>query len=378
MRTHDVVVIGAGAMGSAASRSLAAAGREVVTLEKYGLGHDRGGSHGGTRLFRAAVDDEHYLLEVRRAGRMWAELEEESGERLLELTGGLDHGVGERAVERFRSLFTRHGVAHEVLDPREAAERWPGMRFETPVLYQPGSGRLLADRAVAVLQRLAGRRGAEFRPGCPATALRVLTHGDGPDGGLVEVDTPDGALRARQVVVTAGAWAPRLLGGHLGLPAIVATQEQPRFFVPRGPAHGWPSFVHWREGDDRFTTAGAYGVFEQGSGVKVGLHGTGPVVDPDLRDFTPEARADRELLEYVSTWLPGLDPAGSTPISCLYDNTPRDTFVIDRKGPISVATGFCGQGFKFVPLVGHYLTALVTGRGTAPAGYALAAHAPRS
>ncbi|MFE3450014.1 FAD-dependent oxidoreductase [Nonomuraea sp. NPDC059194] len=374
METHDVVVVGAGAMGSAASRALAAAGRQVVVLEKYELGHHRGGSHGGTRLFRLAVDDEDYLLRARQAGLLWAELEAESGRRLLEPTGGLDHGVDERTVERFRALFSRHGVAHEVLDPAQATERWPGMRFETRVLYQPGSGRLLADRAVAAIQRLARERGAEFRPTCPVTSLRVLRYGGGVADGLVELDTPDGAVRARQVVVTAGPWASRLLGGHLDLPAIVATQEQPRFFAPREGAGPWPSFVHWRQGPDALSAAGAYGLFEQGSGVKVGLHGTGPVVDPDRRDFTPESRADQALLAYVRDWFPGLDVAASTPISCLYDNTAHDTFVIDRRGPISVATGFCGQGFKFVPLVARYLTDLVTGEGTAPDSYALKAH----
>ncbi|MEU7893852.1 FAD-dependent oxidoreductase [Nonomuraea sp. NPDC049152] len=377
METHDVVVIGAGAMGSAASRALAAAGRQVVTLEKYELGHDRGGSHGGTRLFRLAVDDEDYLLGARRAGRLWAELEDESGQRLLELTGGLDHGVDERTVEAFGSLFSRHGLAHQVLDPGEAAERWPGMRFETRVLYQPGSGRLLADRAVAVIQRLARDRGAEFRPRCPATSLRVVRYGDGVADGLVELDTPDGAVRARQVVVTAGPWAPKLLGGHVELPDIVATQEQPRFFAPHRGGDPWPSFVHWRQGRDRLSAAGAYGLFEEGSGVKVGLHGTGPVVDPDRRDFAPEARADEALLAYVRDWFPGLDADDSVPISCLYDNTARDTFVIDRRGPVSVATGFCGQGFKFVPLVARYLTDLVTGEGSVPDSYGLAAHALR-
>ncbi|MFD1934423.1 FAD-dependent oxidoreductase [Nonomuraea mangrovi] len=374
METHDVVVIGAGAMGSAASRALAAAGRQVVTLEKYGLGHDRGGSHGGTRLFRLAVDDEDYALRAALAGRLWAELEGESGERLLEPTGGVDHGVGERTAEEFRSLFARHGLPHEVLEPGQAAERWPGMRFETPVLYQPGSGRLLADRAVAVIQRLAREHGAEFRPHCPVTSLRVVRHGDGVADGLVEMDTPGGAVRARQVVVTAGPWAPGLLDGHVDLPDIVVTQEQPRFFAPREGADPWPSFVHWRQGTDPLSAAGAYGLFEQGSGVKVGLHGTGPVVDPDTRDFAPEARADAALLDYVRDWFPGLDADDSTPISCLYDNTARDTFVIDRRGPVSVATGFCGQGFKFVPLVARHLTDLVTGEGRAPDSYRLAAH----
>src|SRR5262245_14494188 len=144
----DVVVIGAGVMGSATARALAMAERQVVVLEKFELGHHFGGSHGGTRLIRGAVDDWQYTEEVERARRMWTDIEDEAGLRLLEVTGGIDHGVDDGIVDYFRTTFTSHGVPHEVLAPEAAAERWTGMRFETRVLYQPDSGRLLADRAV--------------------------------------------------------------------------------------------------------------------------------------------------------------------------------------------------------------------------------------
>jgi sarcosine oxidase len=363
---YDVVVIGAGAMGSATARALAAAGRHVSVLEQYDLGHDLGASHGGSRLFRRAIDNLDYSLRVERARRLWAEIEDEADTRLLEITGGLDHGVAERAAVSFGELFRSQGFAHQILDHEEATERWPGMRFSTPVLYQPDAGRLLADRAVDTFQRLARKHGAEFHARTQVHGLRTR-----PDD-TIEINTTRGIFRADQTVLTCGAWAPKLLRDVLALPPMAITQEQPRFFAPSDPALNWPTFVHWRHGPTPLAAAEAYGVLEVGSGVKVGLHATGPEVDPDERDHRPEPRADEALLRYVEGWLPGLDPSDSTSISCLYANTADERFVIDRVGPISIATGFCGQGFKFVPLVAHYLAELVSGTGGPPREFRLA------
>ncbi|MER7243611.1 FAD-dependent oxidoreductase [Kribbella sp. NPDC000426] len=349
--TYDVAVVGAGAMGSAAARALAAAGREVVVLEQFTLGHERGGSHGGTRLFRPAADDAEVAELTERARPLWRELEADCGETLLEETGGIDHGLSDESVETFRLL---HAATGSVLAAPEAAERWPGFRFESPVLYQPGSGRLYADRAVHALQTVAARSGAEFRVQSPVRALRL--HDE-----MVELDVPGGAVRAQHVVVTAGPWTPKLLRGLAPLPPFTVTQEQPRFFPPLSEDLEWPSFVHW--GPD------SYGLYEPGSGVKVGMHASGPEVDPDTRDFRPEPERDETLLRYVEEWYPGLDPTRSTAISCLYDNTPSATFVIDRAGPITVAAGFSGQGFKFVPLVGAFVRDLVTGGPDTPAHF---------
>lgn len=348
---YDVAVVGAGAMGSAAARALASAGRQVVVLEQYELGHVRGGSHGGTRLFRPAADNAEVAQLTERARGLWRALEDESGETLFEVTGGIDHGVDDAAIEAFRALHP----TGEVLAPEEAAERWRGMRFETQVLYQPGSGRLYADRTVGALQRVAD---AEFREHSPVKALKLR-------GDVVELDVPGGAVRARQVVVTAGPWAPKVLDGLVALPSFRVTQEQPRFFEPRA-SYDWPSFVHGRKA--------SYGLLEPGSGVKVGLHATGPEVDPDTRDFAVEPELDSVLLRYVEKWFPGLDTSRSTAISCLYDNTPTDNFVIDRVGPITVAAGFCGQGFKFVPLVGEFVRDLVIGEASVPERFRLSSH----
>jgi sarcosine oxidase len=132
--------------------------------------------------------------------------------------------------------------------------------------------------------------------------------------------------------------------------------------------------VHWRDDDGEWGEYESYGLYEAGAGVKVGLHASGPPVDPDDRDFAPEPSRDDALRTYVREWFPGLDPERSTPISCVYDNTENGDFVIDRLGPIVVATGFNGEGFKFVPLIGELLRDLVLDVADPPAMFALDRH----
>jgi sarcosine oxidase len=354
---HDVIVVGGGAMGSAAAWALARAGREVHLLERFEAGHDRGGSHGATRIFRLVYPEPDYIALCQRSLRLWRDLEAESGTELLVTTGAIDHGLAGPTLAGVTDALAAQGVPFDVLDPAAARRRWPGMAFGSPVLHQPDGGRLLADAAIRTLQRLATEVGAQISHGRTVTGLTVV--GDG-----VEVHTEEGTLRARHAVVAVGSWAPALLRGIVDLPPLSVTQEEPAHFraVLDSP---WPSFIHSRAPHD------VYGLLTPGEGIKVGFHGSGPVVDPDRRDFTPTEEGSRLLREYVERWLPGLDPGTAEPISCLYDNTDSGDFVLDRVGPVTVATGFSGHGFKFVPAIGQILADLVTGARPAPARFSL-------
>jgi sarcosine oxidase len=356
---HDVIVIGGGAMGSAAALALTRAGREVLLLERFWPGHDRGGSHGATRIFRLVYDEPDYVSLAKRALELWRGLESESGARLLTTTGAIDHG--QPSWTERTALLDSQDVPFEILNPAAARERWPGMAFDTQVLHQPDGGRLHADAAVNTLQRLAILGGARIHFGQMVTGIAVT-------GDSVEVRIGDEVLAARQVVVAAGPWAPSLLRGIIDLPPLTVTQEQPAHFAVHADLD-WPSFVHWRPG-----VPDSYGLFAPGEGVKVGFHGTGPEVDPDRRDFTAREDGLHALSEYVKRWLPGADPDTLEPVSCLYDNTANDDFVIDRVGPVTVATGFSGHGFKFVPAIGELLAGLATGTGTVPTRFTLATH----
>jgi sarcosine oxidase len=329
----DVVVVGAGAHGSATAWHLARRGRSVVLLERFEQGHVRGSSHGGSRIFRLAYPQADYARMAVAARDGWRELEDDCGEVLLEITGGVDHGDVDDVVD----ATTAAGIPFELLAPEAAAERWPAMRFDERVVFQPDAGRCLADRAVAALQRRAADHGADVRFGCEVESII---------GG--EVHTADDSWRAHAVVVAAGAWGPQLLGDVL--PPTRVTEE--RVFHFSGP-DDLPSFIHWGE-------VSHYGLVTPGEGVKVGEHHTGPVVDPDERDFEVRAEVLRRMSSYVDRWLPGLDPMPMSATTCLYTTTPDEGFVLERRGP-TVAVSCCsGHGFKFTPEIGRRAADLAT------------------
>ncbi|WP_418516420.1 FAD-dependent oxidoreductase [Curtobacterium flaccumfaciens pv. flaccumfaciens] len=354
-----VVVIGAGVVGAATAYALTARGERVLLVEQHARGHHLGSSHGATRIFRQGYADPEYVALTTRALELWGALEAAAGEELIVRTGAVDHGRPE-VVDAIAAALADADIPHESLTPDQAAARWPGIVFEGHVLTHPSAGRIRSDRTIEVFLTLAERTGlADLRFDTRVTGLE--DHGDD-----VTVALSDGsAVRTASVVAAVGAWAPTLVGGLLagrgvGLPAIRVTQEQPAHFPSHLPDAAWPSFVHWADGDD------VYGLLTPGEGVKVGFHGTGPVVDPDHRDFVPVPAEAERLQAYVARYVPGVDATKPAFISCLYDNSPDEDFVIDRVGPLTVATGFSGHGFKFAPLLGEMLADLATGGAPHP------------
>jgi sarcosine oxidase len=357
----DVAVVGGGAMGSAAAWQLARRGVDVVLLEQFSPRHKNGASHGASRIFRVSYPDRVYIDLAREAQVQWRELEDLTGAQLLTVTGGVAHGTNPLLGDLADALAAA-GVASSWLTPEAAAERWPGIRFDTRVLFHPEQGRLHADDAVAALQESAGKHGAAVHHDTPVISIKVRGEDD------VEVDTGDVVYRARRVVVGAGAWTEKLLGGNVPLPTLTVTQEQPAHFAPLVAEEDWPSFGHVFAPDSVDAAhfyGGIYGLATPGEGIKIGFHGVGPVVDPDRRTFQPEPGQLAALQEYARRWVPGVDADRLEPISCTYTTTPDSHFVLDRHGPVVVAAGFSGHGFKFVPAIGRVLADLALD-GTRP------------
>ena len=353
----DVVVVGGGAMGSAAAWNVARRGQSVVLLERFEAGHHMGASHGATRNFNTAYHQAEYLDLVTEARTLWDELAAETGTRLLDLVGLVNQGPLE-PLRQVRDVHAARGIRSTFISPAEAAERWAGMRFRSEVLYVPEAGRVRAADALAALRTSAETHGARFRYSTPVREITVL----GEDSVAVVTDTEE--YRARRVIVTAGAWSRKLLDGIVRLPRLVVTQEQPAHFRPLDPAHEWPSFNHMPDpavAADSYWYSPVYGMLTPGEGVKAGWHGVGPVVDPDARDFTPEPVQLEALRRYVREWLPGVDADACEPISCTYTSTESEDFVLDRVGPVVVGAGFSGHGFKFTPAIGRVLADLADG-----------------
>ena len=229
----DVVVVGLGALGSAAARALAGAGARVLGLEQFELGHARGASHDHARIIRRSYHTPGYVRLAGLAYQAWAELEREAGERLVVTTGGLDLFPAASAIPPgpYRSSLEACGVPYQWLDAAEVMRRWPAFRLDAGVrgLWQADGGMVPAARGTRLMQRLAAGHGATLVDQAPVTAVRDL-------GGSVEVTAAGTTFRAGRLLLCADAWTSDLLAQlDTSLPLVV-TQEQFSYFRPADPA----------------------------------------------------------------------------------------------------------------------------------------------
>lgn len=355
MQRYDSIVIGAGIAGAAAAASLARRGRTLV-LEQFAFLHERGSSHGGSRIFRHAYPDVRYVRLAQAADQRWRALEARSGERLLLRTGGLDIGtLAGRELDPIAAALDAGGSPVERLSAAAVRARFPAFALEDDreALYSPDAGILAATRAVATLLRDAAVEGAELRERTPVTALHV--HDDG-----VEVETPAGRFVAARAVLAAGAWTERLLGA-LALPLRVEQQQviylrvrDPRLHAPER----MPVFIDRRGGFYGFPLC------ERPHALKVSAHEGAPTVRLEERTFEIDEVRAADTARRAVELLPGVTDEIVDAQTCLYTKTPDEHFVLDRlpgHAHVVVMAGFSGHGFKFGAVLGDVAAALLSG-----------------
>jgi sarcosine oxidase len=370
MPHYDVIIVGGGVMGCASAYHLAKRGRRVLLLEQFTIGHERGSSHGHSRIFRLAYDMPDYVRLAQAALPLWRELERESGADLLLQTGGLDYALpGTPAFESTRDTLAALGVEFEQLDRAALTRRFPQFNMPDSIaaIYQPDAGILDASRCVATLAAEARRHGADVYEHQPARQL-------GAAGSGAQVRTDAATYTADRLIVTAGAWARPLLR-QLGLDLpLTVTREQVAFFTPL-PTHlasdsdqfapgRFPIFI-----EHAVASPAAYGFPIFGlPGVKLGFHQGGPAIDPESQDRTPDDAMNAALHAYLERWVPGA--AGELLFSqtCRYTNTPDEHFIVDRHpehAQIVIGSPCSGHGFKFGALMGSILADLAERGATA-------------
>jgi sarcosine oxidase len=375
----DLVIVGAGLAGSAAAWAASARGLDVVVLEAFGPGHRNGSSHGSARIFRRAYPDPLYVRLTGAAGELWRQLEDQAGEGLLTLTGGVDFGAA-RDPRRLHEVLTGCGVPAELLAPEAAAERWPYFDFAGagPVMFHADSGVLDPHSAMAAMLRLAAANGADVRFGTAVTRLEPTPAGD---GAVAHADS--GTFTAPVIAVAAGAWIAPLLDGMVQLPPLTVTQQQVFHFAPAStrentaPAAGdtgpWPVFICQDGTDNCYGLPGGRDGGVPGA-IKVGGHaGLHPTTAAD-RDFLVDPAARAEAASFVSRRIPGLNPVPVNEVTCLYTWTANEDFVLDRSGPFVVASPCSGHGAKFAPLLGEIIADLAAGKPAPDPRFTLAAH----
>ena len=363
MHTYDTIVVGSGVLGSAAAMHLALRGRTLL-LERFAFLHDQGSSHGGSRIFRHAYEDAAHVRLAVVADAAWLALEEETGERLLFRTGGLDIGdAGSLDLRVVKSALDAVGRSAELLPGHEVSVRFPAFALgeEHEAVYQPDAGVLAASRAVGTMQRRAAAEGAVLRDAEAVLRLEPLSDG-------VDVITTKGRYSAGRVVVAAGGWLAKLVS-LAGVSLRVQLQQyiylRTGADARRFDLHQMPVFID-RRGNSNGETYGLP-VFELPHAVKVGDHSGVPAarngIDPDAkREGVDEAWAGRTATS-ARTLMPHLDGGIVGSATCLYTHTPDGRFIVDRLEQypnVIVAGGGSGHAFKFGPVLGEAVADLAT------------------
>jgi sarcosine oxidase len=357
----DVAVIGLGAMGSAALGHLARRGLRALGIERFAPGHDRGSSHGRTRIIRLGYfEHPSYVPLVRRAYALWRDIEAKTGRTLLHVTGIVEIGRTDGVLVPGTLASSRqHGLAHEVLDAAEVMRRFPAFALAADLVgvWQPQGGFLEAEAAVATLLDLATSAGAELRTNARVVAVE-------PHGGGVRITTDRGTVEAGAAVVTAGPWLPTLLPD---LPvALRVTRQILAWFRPREEAlfsgGRFPVFL--------LETAHGihYGFpFAPGEGLKIAKHHhADEAVDPETCDRAVSAADEAMIRAPLSSHIPAADGELLSARTCLYTMTPDGDFIVDRlpgHPQVLIVSPCSGHGFKFAPAIGEIVADLMS-RGT--------------
>ncbi len=361
VQEFDVLVVGGGLNGLATAWWLLRRGvRRVGLVEQHALGHDRGSSHGASRITRSAYADAVYVRLMQVAhGEAWPALEADAGTRLIHRRDACMFGPAGGPFDAYVDALAGIDVDVEALEPAEARRRFPVFRFpgDPGVLHDRTAGIVAAADTIGALTRLV-RAGATVLEG---TTVRGID----PVGRVV--DTDRGALKAERIVVTAGAWAGRLLPGLAGrltpvrqTVAHLAVDGDPTAF----PLWAWRGLADFYYGLPAFPTGSP-----QWPGIKAAKHVLdGPAVDPDAPVAPPDVRP---VVEFLAEHLVAPPKAVLATERCLYTVTSNEDFVLDHhpESPaVVVGAGFSGHGFKFGPLTGRILAELaLDGRtGVAP------------
>jgi sarcosine oxidase len=361
--TYDAIVLGVGGMGSAAVYHLARRGARVLGIERFDIPHDRGSSHGLSRIIRLAYwEHPDYVPLVRRAYDLWRDLERTAGESLLTVTGSIDAGPADgRTIRGALAACRNNGLEHEQLDASGLTARFPGYKLPDHLVavFQPDGGFLRPERCIVAHVNAARALGATVQ-----TQERVIdwTVADR----FVRVTTDRGRYEAAKLVIGAGPWLPTVLPAlarlaverqivlwtHPLRPDLFTPDRFPVFYIetPHGPFYGFPADpVH---------------------GFKIGkYHHRRQITDPDALDRTCSTEDEATLREGISHYFPDANGPTRLASACLFTNTPDEHFVIDRlpeHPQVVIAGGFSGHGFKFCSVVGEMVANLVLDHTSRP------------
>jgi len=356
METFDAIVLGVGGVGSAALYHLARSGASVLGIEQFGLAHDRGSSHGQTRLIRQTYfEHPDYVPLVQRAFDGWRALEQATGADLYREVGLIQIGppTGE-VIRGVRRSAAEHNLPIENLTAQEAMQRFPGLKIPADYesVYEARAGYLFVERCVEAHVAAAQQLGAAVHLNESVRNWRVAN-------GTVRVETDRGEYAAKHLVIAAGAWSVPLLAG---LGVRLELRRKPLYWYQTNTddyraERGFPGFL--------FDLAeGCFYGFPQidQQGLKVAEHSGGRVItDPATVDRQLDAADEARVASFVQRHLPAVSSTRTQHAVCMYTMSPDGHFILDRHpqhSEVAFVAGLSGHGFKFAGILGEELARL--------------------
>jgi sarcosine oxidase len=366
MTNPDVIVVGLGSMGSQAIWRLARRGVKVMGFDRFRPPHTFGSHAGGSRIIRTAYyEAPEYVPLARSSFALWRELERESGEDLLTMTGGLHAGRPDSPefAGALRSA-QEHGLEHEVLQPGEAARRFPQHRLAAGelALIERDAGFVRPEKCIQAALDRARELGAELQ-------FKIAVEAVEADGETVAVRAGGRTWRARRAIVATGAWNSKL--DLVTARLRVERQAQAWFRAHRSELHApsrAPVFVRAIADPARPGVDFAYGFPSlDGETVKVGVAEDLGAIDPDDLDREPRPADARSVSAFVASGMPDLNPEAVRVSICLQEYSPDHHFLVGPlPGEPSIIglIGFSGHGFKFASAIGEAAAGYAVDGGT--------------
>ena len=367
-KSFDVVVIGLGAMGSAALFQLSKSSHSVLGVDQFSPPHNLGSSHGHTRITRQGIGEgKHYCKLAMRSHEIWGELEELTGMKLFEQCGLLLFDSEGSAIHQKEDFFqatvnaaSEFGIEHELLDNKGLRKRFSQFSFcdRDKGYFERGAGYLFPERCIEAQLGLAETRGAKVLRNSKVLSLKSLRGGK-----AVQIDLGDKEIEASKVILTAGPWVREFL--EEGYCSHFKIYRQTLFwFQPADSAFdlsGLPAFI--RLGADGESFYGFPMVSGDIPGIKVA---TGEYLDectPEKIEREVGCDEHKELYSIVEKILPLQAPPVRS-VTCMYTVTPDSDFIIDSHPTIPnvlLCSACSGHGFKHSAAIGESLASSVLG-----------------